>query len=762
VPKSAFDVLTFQKIKHGDHQLMKKTLLCTSLFAVAITAAAATDSQNSPIANVDPRIGVLGDGATVIGPALPFGSIHPSPDTADGTHSGYSPKKPIRGFSQLHVSGTGWGQYGCFLVSPQIGLATKPDAHESDKADEKAEAHQYQVRLSRYDILTQVTPAKRSAIYRFTFPESNQAHILLDAAHHIPGDVVKQMKKYLNKPIPASLTISEDGRSISGTSRYPGGFGGPYTVHFYAEFDRAPTAIGTWRDDKTEEGSRKIESSGKLEHLGSYARFDTKAGDVIQMKIGVSFLSVEQAKASLTSEIPDWSYDKVRDTAAKQWSDTLNAIKVKGGTDDERTIFYTALYHAHIMPRDRTGEFARFDPKAPMWDDHYAIWDTWRTMYPLMALIRPDMVRDSVNSFIERQRVDGSVADTFVGGSNQLREQGGNGVDEIIADAHAKKIPGIDWEKAYGVMKYNADKRRNGANFDDPKLGDGPYRKLGWIPADYSEQSKIMSNSMTLEYSYNDFGAAQLAEALGKKDDAKTYYERSKKWENLWNPNSENDGFKGFMMPRNVDGTWLETDHKKYPGSWKPYFYEANTWTYSYFVPHQVAKLVELMGGKEQFIKRLEYAFEKNLLDLYNEPAFLPPQWFHYVGRPDLAAKWIHHITTAKYSLKGYPGDDDSGAMSSYYVWAKLGLFPNAGQDIYFINGPAFEHAVVNRPGQGALEVTRQGKGIYVASVKLNGKTLTQSWLRHADLNGKAKLEFVMSETPTEWATKSAPPPSLK
>ncbi|MES3025441.1 MAG: GH92 family glycosyl hydrolase [Pseudomonadota bacterium] len=731
--------------------LFKLTPIALALALLSSQAGAADDL----LRHVDTRIGVLGEGATVIGPSLPFGSIHPSPDTADGDHDGYKPNQPIRGFSQLHVSGTGWGQYGNFLISPQIGLATLPGEHDSAKADEKPEAHQYSVRLSRYDIGVELTPARRSAIYRFNFPKSDDAHIVFDAVQHIPGDLNKWMIKQYQKPVAANLALAADGRSLSGQADFPGGFGGAYRAYYYAEVDRTPSAFGTWRDGERQPGARAIASSGKLEHLGAWAQFDTRDGKPVHMKIAVSFHSVEHARASLASEIPGWNYDAVRDAAAKRWRDTLGAIAVTGGSETERTIFYTALYHAHVMPRDRTGEFKRFPAATPMWDDHYAIWDTWRTLYPLYALIRPEVVRDSVNSFIARQQVDGSVPDAFIAGVPRYGEQGGNGTDMIIADAHAKQVPGIDWQKAFGVMKHNADRRRTGPNFDKPEKGPGDYRTLGWIPAG------IMSNSMSLEYSYNDFAAAQLAEAIGHKGDAKRWRDRSTQWTKLWNPDTVSDGFKGFTMPRKADGAFVEFDTKVYGGSWKPYFYESNSWTYSYFVPHQVASLVERMGGKQRFTERLEYAFEKNLIDVFNEPSFLVPQLFHYVNRPDLSAKWMNRITSEKFTLKGYPGDDDSGAMSSYYIWGKLGLFPNAGQDVYFLNGPAFERMDVARPGKPTLEVTRSGSGIYVAAVALDGKAHARSWLRHAELDGTRRLHFTMSPTPTAWASASTPPPSL-
>jgi predicted alpha-1,2-mannosidase len=736
-----------------------RQLATLSLLGFVMQATAQlTPTQPDLLAHVDPRIGVVGEGSTVIGPALPFGSVHPSPDTNDGGYDGYHPDRPIRGFSQTHVSGTGWGQYGNFLISPRVGLlATLPEQQDSPKADERAEAHQYQVRLTRDNIGVQFAPTHSAVIYRFTFPATEQAHIVLNSVHNIPGDIARMMFPQHTKPIATQLTLSEDGRSLSGHGDYTGGFSGRYRLHFHAEFDRAPRAYGTWRGEQIQAGERSLISDGKGErqHMGAYASFATQAGDVVQMKMAVSFHSVARAKTLLAMEIPGWDYDAVRDAGAASWRDTLSAFDIVGGTDAQRTIFYSAVHHAHLMPRQRTGEFTRFRADVPMWDDHYAVWDTWRTLYPLLALVRPDVVRDTVASFIERQRVDGTVPDTIVAGVNSFKEQGGNGVDMIIADAHAKQVPGIDWPAAYGVMKHNADKRRTGPNFDDPRKGPGPYRSTGWIPAG------IMSTSMSLEYSYNDFVAAQVAASLGLGDDAKRYAERSRQWVNLWNPDAQDDGFKGFMMARKADGEWVDFDKKAYTGSWKPYLYESNVWTYSYFVPHQVQRLVDLMGGNEMFVKRLEYALEKNLIDLFNEPSFLVPQLFHYVGRPDLSAKWLKRITSERFTLTGYPGDDDSGAMSSYYIWAKLGLFPNAGQDVYYLNGTGFDRVTVRRPGHAPLQISRSGPGLYVADVKLDGKALQRSWLRHAELQAATTLEFSMSETPTRWAQQAPPPPSM-
>ena len=701
--------------------------------------------------SVDPRVGVLGDGSCVIGPTLPFGSVHPSPDTPDGGHDGYHPDRPIRGFSQTHVSGTGWGHYGNLLVSPQVGLAVGETEHDSPKADERATAYEYRVRLARYDILAEFAPTAHAVFYQFTFPRSDEATLAIDAAHMIPGDIATKIRSSVKD---GQVNFGADGRSISGFGAYSGGFGsGVYKVYFHAELDRPAAAFGTWKNGQISEGSRAVALDKAEDRVGGFARYRTAAGDMVKMKVGVSFRSVEHARESLQREIPGWDYAATRDAARQAWEDTLGCIRVEGADETQRTLFYTALYHAFVMPRDRTGEFERFAPGAPMWDDHYAVWDTWRTLYPLMTLIRPDMVRGTVQSFIERQRVDRLVVDTFIAGRDRNGEQGGNDVDNIIADAYVKKLSGIDWQGAYGVMRFNADLRR--ASYPDNGPMKDRYRQAGWIPA------SVMSVSNTLEYAYNDFCASEVAAGLGLTADADAYRARSRKWEALWNPDAESDGFKGFVVPKKETGEWTPLDPKAYGGSWKGDYYEANAWGYSYFVPHQVGRLVELMGGREPFVQRLEHGLKNKLVEFGNEPAFLTPQLFHYAGRPDLSADWVRRITNTRYTLRGYPGDDDSGAMSSYFVWVKLGLFPNAGQDIYYLTGPVFERVVVQRPEDGPLEITRTGKGDYVQSAMLNGKPLERSWLRHGELQGNAKLAFTMSETPTAWARQGPPPPSL-
>lgn len=253
-------------------------------------------------------------------------------------------------------------------------------------------------------------------------------------------------------------------------------------------------------------------------------------------------------------------------------------------------------------------------------------------------------------------------------------EQGGNNIDNIIAEAYVKKVSGINWEEAYKVLKYDADNQRLGSyawRKQDSALN--TYKKTGWIPAG------IMNVSMSLEYSYNDYCIATVSKGLGKTADYNYYLNRSKQWINMWNKNAESDGYKGFIMPKTADANFVNIDLKAYPGSWRNYFYEGSSWNYSYFMPHQFKELVALNGSNEMFAKKLNYGFEKKLINYGNEPAFLAVHSFIYANRPDLTSYWVRQLLNKSFTETGYPGNDDSGAMSSWYAFSAMGFFPNAG-----------------------------------------------------------------------------------
>ncbi|CAN5534044.1 hypothetical protein BH10BAC3_BH10BAC3_37110 [soil metagenome] len=449
----------------------------------------------------------------------------------------------------------------------------------------------------------------------------------------------------------------------------------------------------------------------------------------VLIKVAISFSGFSNAEKYLQNELPEWNLADVKKKGMAEWEQKLECMKIESPSENQKKIFYTAMYHTMVQPRDRTGDNPKWENTQPYWDDNFAIWDIWRSAFPLMILIDPNMVRDNVLCFIDRGKHNGIVNDGFVAGVDRTDEQRGNDVDNVIAEALLKGVKGINWNEAYSVLKYNADNQRKGLvakNTADSnyKKNNARYKELGWVPESFN------SSSNTLEYAYNDFCVAQIANKLGKTTDHKKYLERSNGWTNLWNPTLESDGFKGFIDGRKADGTFLYQDAKTWAQSWKNIFYEGTSWTYSYFVPQDINKLMKLMGGKKMFAARLEHAMNKKLIDYGNEPSFWALRTFNHAGRPDLTSKWVRWIMNHNYDTTSGTGNDDMGAMSSWYVFSALGFFPNAGHDIYYLNAPLYNKSVITLGNGKKLTIAAKNfsdKNIYIKSCRINGKTWNSS-----------------------------------
>ncbi len=734
------------------HSFSKYFLSLFTAFALVIVVQSAAAQKLSPVDYVDNFIGVRdANTSCVLGPQLPNGSINPSPHTAPGNTKWdmdcYVMGQPIRGFAQLHVSGTGWGKYGTILLSPQVGLAVGEEEHDSPKEAETAKPYEYGVTLSRYNIRAALTPSFHSAIYRFTFPKTDSASILLDVTHNI-NDIATGMKGKYNKFIGGEVSFSNNNKTeLKGYGEYIGGFSdGPYKIYFCVRFSKTPSATGTWLNGVVHSSQALQKSTADNDRIGAYVQYQTKSEEAVYVKVAVSLKSSEQATAWVDAEIPAWDYAKVKSDAIKSWNKELGKITVEGGTEKDKRLFYTASYHASVMPRNRMNDMVGFDKNVPVWDDHLAVWDTWRTLYPLKVLTNPDMVSGTINSFIARWKKNGKVKDAFVAGTDKSDDQGGNDIDNIIADAYIKGVKGVTWKEAYALMKFEADSQRNGISYgkkDSSKL----YKELGWIPAGK------MSSSVSLEYAYNDFCAAQMAKDLGTLGDYQKYLSRSNGWTTLRNPDAESDGFKGFIVPKMLGGNFIPIDVKKNWGSWRDYFYEGSSWTYSYFVPHGFEKLVELSAGKEAIAKKLQYGFEHNLIDYGNEPAFLAVHAFHYAGRSDLASYYVRKLLRQNFTEDGSKDNDDSGAMSSWYLFSAMGFFPNAGQNIYYLTGAAFPSITLTLGNGKKLKITAKGasdKAVYIQSCKINGKPWGKAWFTHNEIKNGGRIEFIMGDKPAK------------
>ena len=742
---------------------------------------------------VDTSVGVVDKGASncVIGPMLPYGSINPSPQSRKGTSDGYKPSEPIRGFGQLHVSGTGWPTYGNFLISPQTGLETDLLAHESEHKDLVTKPYLFATQLERYGIKVEISPAHYSAMYRFTFPQAEQSSIVFDAIHSIAGDIFPKAAKTV---ISGESRIDPETGVIRMRVEMIGGWPEqPHQLWCVARTDKRDwTEYGSWSAEEYGSKERKgIAASGQAsldlpvqdrafnygrypgqaeieaipgcnDHVGSYCCFATEKGETVLLKLAVSFVSYEQAEALLDAEIPGWDFDRVRENACRAWDRKLSTVRIDALSDVDRTLFYTNLYRfftfAHERSLDRPGvavdrSLAKriIDGKPlrkdaagralkPYWDDNYAYWDTFRTVYPLLTLIDEDCYRDNVLALIERFETRGGVWDSFVAGTDRKSDQGGNNVDCLLAEGFAKGIRGIDWERAWAIVKHDADSLRLGHDQDGDDGAHLRYKELGWIPA------CLMSSSQTLEFAYNDWCAAQMARGLGHDEDADRYLARSGGWIHLWNPELESHGYKGFIDARRADSSFVFLDPAKWNGSWVSPFYEGKTWTYSYYVPHDMPRLIGLMGGPEAFVERLNYGYSHKLTEYDNEPGFLTLRAFTEAGRPELSSWWAHHLMNKKFTLKGYPDNEDTGSMGSWYAFCALGLFPNAGQDFYYLNAPKYRKAVIRLPRGRRLTILADAapEKVCIRSCTFRGRPVEGARITHRDLLRGGKLKMTL------------------
>ncbi len=713
--------------------------------------------MKSLAAEVDPFVGTEGGGNTIPGPSLPFGMIKPGPDVGQNqTNSGWDAHSDINGFSQTHVNGTGGGaKYGNILVQPTTGPEQCAN-FGSPREQEIASIGYYGVRLKRYDIKAEITAAARAAIYRFTYPKNAQSNLLIDAGHCLSSCGGEGQSV-----IASSVTVVSP-TEVSGSSSVSGGWNmqiTPYTVFFYAVTDKQAARWGTWSGKQMNQWQKEEPSAPKT---GAWLSFATKGDEVVHLKIGISFVSVAQAKENALNQITGFDFEATKNAAISIWDKTLQAIEIDA-TPKLRRMFYTSLYHTMLMPVDRTGENPLWDSSEPYYDDFYAIWDTFRTSTPLLTLIDPQRQAAIVRSLVDMYRHEGAMPDARSGNFNG-RTQGGSNADIVLADGYVKHLPGIDWGTAYMAVVADAEAPPRD-QFKEGRGGLEDWHKLGYVTLEGVDRS----GSKQMEYAVDDFAAATLARGLGKKADAETYFKRAGNWQNLWNADFEEAGFKGFIQPRHRDGRWMEGFTAMMGCSWGgKTFYEGNSWTYSFFVPQDMAALIKKCGGNERFVQRLDAFFTgKRRFDVSNEPGFLTPYLYLYANRHDKTAKSVRSILASNFhpTRTGIPGNDDAGAMSSLLAFGVLGYFPVAGQDVYLIGSPQVVSSTLHLANGKTFKVEALNcspENKYISSAMFNGKPLNQAWFRHCDIVDGGRLVLNMTSTPGAWPTGALPPSPLQ
>ncbi len=716
---------------------------------------------------VDPMIGTAGSGNAVPGPLVPHGFVKLSPDSQVevGSVDAYEYEaERLEGFSHTHLEGPGGGSngYSNLLVLPWVGALPERTADLSSgfsHDNETAEVGYYAVTLDEHGVQAELTAAAWTGVHRYGFPASDDARIVFDAGHS-RGSADE-----------AEITATSDG--FHGWARYsmhplltytldeaPGDTG-LLTLYFHGVFSRPWEQQGAFeRDGTTLESLAADPITG--EDVGAWFAWSTTAGEKIELRLGISLQSEAQALANLEAEALDRSFEEVRTAAEEAWACRLGRVRVEGGSDDETTLLYTSLYRSMMQPSsllEHNEAFVSGTAGEPIthqacddrlfYADDWCLWDTFRTTHPLATILEPETMDDRVASFLHQYEEGGWLPKCTWAATGYSRVMIGNHAVPVLADAVIKGFSDFDPELLWEAADHT------GSHSDEIFLVDGVcgYFDLGTVP-EYIDQGWVshecdtsQSASMTLEYAYNDWTTARIAEVLGLGDEAASYDTRSESWRNHWDPD------EGFMRGRHRDGSWVEP----FDPSDGDDFCESNSWVYSFFVPHQPEALMETMGGDAAFVERLDRFFDEGWFEPSNEPSFHVPWLYGRTSQPHKATERVHALLEGAFSADpdGLPGNDDAGATSALYALAAMGLFPMApGDGLYELTTPLFDRVELRlHPGRSdagvfVIETTGRDTGVIIHSASLAGDDLDVWQLTHASIEAGGTLEISLGEAP--------------
>lgn len=730
-------------------------LLMAVVFSGVSAETLATETPEFPLVHkVNPFIGTGAHGHTYPGAVLPFGMVQLSPDTFNQGWdwcSGYHDSDDsMMGFSHTHLSGTGSSDYGDFLFMPTTGaLQFKPGSRKNpDEGYRSRFSHEqehavpgaYEVRLLDSSIDVSLTATMRVGVHRYLYPKTKEANVILDLTHFIDR----------SKILSSELTITSD-REVRGFVR-KSGWANDRQLYFVAQFSRPFTKSGIVVDEQLNEEAQQAKGT----NLKGYVQFDTTEDQQVLVKVALSAVSYEGAARNLREECPDWDFAKTRQQAMARWEQQLNKIRVEGGTDAQQTTFYTALYHSCLVPHvfsDVDGQYRGMDKKVHIAKDFqnytvFSLWDTFRALHPLMTIIEQERTNDFVNSLLTKYDQQGLLPKWELA-SNETWAMIGYHAVPVIVDAWKKNIRGFDLERAYQAMQTSASQ-----DFAEAKS----YRKHGYVAMDEAGRSA----SRTVEFAYDDWCIAQIAEELDRQQDAELYAQRSQFFRNAYDPTA------GFLRGRDSDGSWKPDFH---PDHMTGEFVEGNAWHYTWFAPHDIEGLIDLMGGKQAFTKKLDRLFTRQgrehvdvsgLIGQYahgNEPSHNFAYLYAYSGQPWKTQRRVAQIVSELYSDQpdGICGNEDCGQMSAWYVFSAMGFYPVCpGQPLYVFGTPLFPRVTINLENGNSFEIVAENvssQNIYIQSATLNGKSYDQGYLRHEDIIAGGELTFRMGSRPNkQWA----------
>lgn len=759
---------------------MKHTTKVPQSFGIVLIIASLMIScQNqhgddqSVLDHVDPFIGTDFHGHTFPGAATPFGMVQLSPDTRtlgwDACAGYHYSDSSILGFSHTHLSGTGIGDYGDILFMPFTGdtklvpgIAEDPDTgfrSRFSRETETASPGYYAVKLTDDDIMVELTATPRTGIHKYTFPENEQAGMIIDLVHTIHG----------HRNPEHQIRIIND-REIQGL-KHTSGWAKNHLVYFTARFSE-PFSAEVYMGDQLVKDLKDITGQDIRVKL-VFANNDVE--EVIA-KVGISPTGFEGASKNLDAEAAGWDFDQYRSEAASMWEEQLSAIKIQTDDPAEKETFYTALYHSMIYPginSDVNGQYRSMSQEIVS-SDHlnytvYSLWDTHRALHPLFTIIKPEYNQELIRALL-RKYDEGGILPMWELASNYTGTMIGSHAVSVIVDAYMKGHRDFDTEKALEAIvhsvKYDTVKDISypseqawGNLMPKAKLYEEKY---GFIPCDL-EPSSV---SKALEFAYNYWAIATMAEDMGRTEIAEEFYEKSKRYEIYFDKEVE------FMRGKRLDGSWDEPFHPRYSAHWETPYVEGNAWQWTWYVPHDVAGYIDLFGGKEAFATKLDSLFtissevlgEKASADITgligqyahgNEPSHHIAYLFNAVDKPWRTQEIVSQILTEFYSDQpdGLVGNEDCGQMSAWYILNSMGFYPICpGDTKYSIGRPSFEKVEIAVQGDKTFTIeTEQFDAAhpYVSEVYLDGQKLTEPFIDHASIEAGGTLKFVMGSEKT-------------
>ena len=707
---------------------------------------------------------LLSNGNTYPAVALPWGMNFWTPQTGrmgDGWAYTYASDK-IRGFKQTHQPSPWINDYGQFSIMPVTGGMKIGEDERASWFSHKAETatpYYYQVYLAEHDVVAEMSPTERCAAFRFTFPESEEAYVVIDAFDN--GSHVE---------------VLPDGRTVVGyTTKNSGGVPEGFKNYFVVQFDEPFASSAVWSDSVVAKGRTALTG----DHVGAIVGFRTERGDKVNVKVASSFISPEQALQNL-KEVEGKDFDAVKDAARDRWNDVLGRIVASDGDIDRLRTFYSCFYRSVLFPRmlhevTADGQVMHYSPyngqvlPGRMFTDT-GFWDTFRSLFPFLNLVFPEMAEQMQEGLLNTYLESGFFPEWASPGHRGCMI--GNNSASVVADAYLKGLTKVDADKMFEGLLH-------GANAVHPtvsstgRLGFDYYNRLGYVPYNVGINENA---ARTLEYAYDDWCIYQMGKALGRPEsEIAVYKERAANYKNIFNP------VTNLMSGRNEDGTFPDLN----PLKWGDAFTEGNAWHYSWSVFHDVAGLMELMGGKDAFVTMLDSVFsvppvfddsyygfviheirEMQIVNMGNyahgnQPVQHMIYLYDYAGQPWKAQNHLRDVMTRLYrpTPDGYCGDEDNGQTSAWFVFSAMGFYPVCpGTDQYVIGAPLFDHVQINLPGGKTVEINAEGNSDtnrYVSGIKVNGEEYTKNYFTYGDLTSGATIDFTMSATPdTERGTR--------